>query len=353
MPPPTLTPKLAPALALSRLTGGSFLILGRAGMDLYADPPGTRIEEATAFTAALGGSSANIAAALARQGCVVDLLSCLSDDAVGRFCLAQLDAHGIRRRHVRLVPGEARSSLAVVETRPQDCQSVIYRNGAADFALTVADVESVNFTPHSALVVTGTALAAEPSRGAVFRAFDLARSAGLPVILDIDYRPYSWPSREDAAETCARAAALCDMVVGNDVEFGLIAGDPEKGLDAARAMVAAGTQVAIYKMGEKGAVTLTREAAFSTGIYPTAALKPTGAGDSFLGGVLAALAQGRGLREAVLRGSAAAAIVVARVACAPAMPSTAEIDAFLSSHPGPTPGPALGPALGQTAHQTP
>ena len=45
-----------------------FLVIGRAGMDLYADPPGTRIEEATQFTAALGGSSANIAVALTRQG---------------------------------------------------------------------------------------------------------------------------------------------------------------------------------------------------------------------------------------------------------------------------------------------
>jgi 5-dehydro-2-deoxygluconokinase len=40
-----------------------FPVLGRAGMDLYADPPGTRTEEAH-FTSALGGSAANIAVAL-------------------------------------------------------------------------------------------------------------------------------------------------------------------------------------------------------------------------------------------------------------------------------------------------
>ena len=42
------------------------------------------------------------------------------------------------------------------------------------------------------------------------------------------------------------------------------------------------------------------------------------------------------LREAVLRGSAAAAIVVARVGCAPACPTAEELDAFLARHPGPT-----------------
>jgi 5-dehydro-2-deoxygluconokinase len=37
---------------------------------------------------------------------------------------------------VRSVGGEARNSLAVVETTIEDHQSVIYRNGAADFEMT-------------------------------------------------------------------------------------------------------------------------------------------------------------------------------------------------------------------------
>jgi 5-dehydro-2-deoxygluconokinase len=44
------------------------------------------------------------------------------------------------------------------------------------------------------------------------------------------------------------------------------------------------------------------------------------------------LAAGLPLREAVLQGSAAAAMVVARVGCAPAMPTRAELDAFLRDH---------------------
>ncbi|MFN4129618.1 MAG: PfkB family carbohydrate kinase, partial [Paracoccaceae bacterium] len=63
---------------LARLAGRKFLVVGRAGMDLYADPPGTQIEHATRFTAALGGSSANIAVALTRQGCAAALVTCVS-----------------------------------------------------------------------------------------------------------------------------------------------------------------------------------------------------------------------------------------------------------------------------------
>lgn len=313
----------------------SFLVIGRAGMDLYADPPGTRIEEATRFTSALGGSSANIAVALTRAGCRAALLGCVSEDAVGRFCLAQLDQYGVDRTHVRPTAGEARTSLAVVETRAVGCQSVIYRNGAADFAMTQADVEAVDYAGFGGLILTGTALAAEPSRGAAFRALDLARAAGLTLILDLDYRPYSWPSAMVAAQVCGRAAALCDVVVGNDEEFGVLAGDPARGLEFARDL-ARTAQIVVYKRGERGAITLTAGTEIASGIYATAALKPTGAGDSFLGAFVAGLADGRPMTECIARGSAAAAMVVARVGCAPAMPTTAELDAFLATHPGPS-----------------
>jgi 5-dehydro-2-deoxygluconokinase len=312
-----------------------FLVLGRAGMDLYADPPGTRIEEAQSFAVHLGGSAANIAVALARQGAAADLLTRVSDDAVGRFCLAQLDRYGIGRAHVGLIGGENRTSLAVVETRATDCQSIIYRNGAADFALTEADMSAVNFASYGALVITGTALAQEGSRLATLAALRAAVAAGIVTVMDIDYRPYSWPSRDEARAANLEAARLCDIVVGNDEEFGLLAGRIEDGLAMARSLVAEGAAIAVYKMGERGAVTLTAHEEITTGIYRTQALKPTGAGDSFMGGFLSALAKGRPLREAVLRGSAAAAMVVARVGCAPAMPTVEELDAFLATHPVP------------------
>jgi 5-dehydro-2-deoxygluconokinase len=89
-------------------------------------------------------------------------------------------------------------------------------------------------------------------------------------------------------------------------------------------------------MGEKGAITFAGGQEIRTGIYPVTALKPTGAGDSFMAGLLSGLAIGQDLRDAVLRGSACAAIVVARPGCAPAMPNQAQLDAFLAGHPGPT-----------------
>ncbi|MEJ6392088.1 5-dehydro-2-deoxygluconokinase [Gymnodinialimonas sp. 2305UL16-5] len=320
-----------------QLTGKSFVIIGRAGMDFYPDPPGTKTEEATQFFACLGGSSANIGVAICKLGGQAALVTRVSDDAIGRFAINQLAHYGIDHKHVAPVGGEARNSLAVVESRIEDHQSVIYRNGAADFEMTVDDVSAVDYVSYDALITTGTVFAAEPSRSAAFAAFQRAKDAGLPLIFDIDYRPYSWPSAEMAAEVYSRAGAMCDVIVGNDLEFGFMAGSYEKGLDKARDLVRQGAKIAVYKMGEQGAITITADGEVRTGIYRTEALKPTGAGDSFMGGFVSGLADGLAVKDAVLQGSAAAAMVVARVGCAPAMPTRIELDDFINGHPGPSP----------------
>ncbi len=305
-------------------------------MDLYADPPGARTENATAFFAALGGSSANIAVAMARHGCAATLVTAVSDDAVGRFVRNQLKSYGVNSDRVRTVGGQSRTSLAVVETRREDCQSVIYRNGAADFEIGREDVDTVDYSQFGGLVATGTCFAAEPSRTATLSAFEAAGTAGVPVILDLDYRPYTWPSPADAGAICLKAAKLANVVVGNDEEFATLAGDIEAGRRLAQDLARDAGRLVIYKMGENGSLTFQGSQVIETGIYRVEALKPTGSGDAFLGNFIGALAQGHTLEESLERGSAAAAMVVSSVGCAPAMPDTAQLDDFIRNHPGPT-----------------
>lgn len=312
-------------------SGKNFLVIGRAGMDLYPDPPGMKTEEATQFFSCLGGSSANIAVALVKHGGTASLVTTVSDDAIGRFAENELDCYQVNRDHVRRVSGECRTSLAVVESRLEDHQSVIYRNNAADFLMEENDIADLDYGSFSALITTGTVLASQPSRDACFSAFERAKAAGLPLIFDIDYRPYSWGSAAEAAETYTRAAKECEMVIGNDDEFGVMAGSYDQGLEFARGLACGSNRTVVYKMGAEGAITMTKDGEFRTGIFPVQALKPTGAGDSFLGGLIASLANGFDLHESVVRGSACAAMVVMRVGCAPAMPTTAELETFLGN----------------------
>ncbi len=312
-----------------RLRASAFAVLGRAGMDLYATPPGTPQDEAETFYACLGGSAGNIAAGLARQGAAVDLLSAVSDDGVGRFTLNALRKFGIGADHVRIVGGEARTNLAVVDTLGDRTTAVIYRNEAADFSLSTDDIASVDVARLGALVVTGTALVRDPSRTAAHAALERAREAGAVTVLDVDYRPYSWSSPEEARAAYTAAAALTDLVVGNDVEFGVMAGDYARGRDIACAIGQAG-RTAIYKMGANGAETYTAGRDIHTPVFAVEALKPTGAGDAFLSSLLSALASGEPLEAALRWGAAAAAIVVTRVGCSEAMPTAQEISAFLA-----------------------
>ena len=209
---------------------------------------------------------------------------------------------------------------------------MIYRNGAADFEMAEEDVCALPYSAFQAMVTTGTVLAAEPSRSAALKAFALAKAAGVPIVFDIDYRPYTWMSADEAEQVLSQAATLCDVIIGNDEEFGFMAGGYDRGLSKARALAVDTAKIVVYKMGEKGAVTMTGESEVRTGIFKTQALKPTGAGDAFMAGFLGGLAAGLPVSGAVERGTAAAALVVSRVGCAPAMPTADELAQFLSSN---------------------
>ncbi len=313
----------------------NFVVVGRVGIDFTPDA-GIAIEDASTVMVAMGGSSANIAAGLVKFGSKAALVTRVSDDAIGRYCVNQLNRYGVDATHVKPIAGEFRNSLAVYETRLENHNSVIYRNGAADFQMSMEDVEAVDYSQFGALITAGTVFAAEPSRSAAFRAFELAKEAGLPIIFDVDYRPYSWPSPQVAEDVLSRAGAMSDVIVANDEEFGFMAGGIEKGLEKARELANSTASIVVYKMGHLGAITFADGEETQSGIYKVDALKPTGAGDSFMAGFIASIAEGRALNEAVMRGSACAAIVVAKPGCAPAMPNTEQLEAFLASHPGPS-----------------
>jgi 5-dehydro-2-deoxygluconokinase len=315
----------------NRFQRNRFLVVGRAGIDLYADPPGTAIENALSFRPALGGSAANVAAGICRLGGHAALLTAVSNDAVGRYVTAQLAAFGIDASHAAIIAGEPRTSLAVVETRAENCQSVIYRNNAADFQLSGQHAGKVDLSDFGALIVTGTALAMDTSRSAVLDLLHRANLARLPVVIDLDFRPYSWTSRAEAKRICRQAADLADIIVGNDVEFDLLAGTEGGGLELARQLAARPGVTAIHKCGERGSVTFAKGGSFELPVFPVKALKPTGAGDAFLAGFCTAFASGLSLYDSLRHGSAAAAIVVTRVGCAPASPTAQELSAFLAT----------------------
>ena len=313
---------------ISKIQKNNFLLIGRAGVDIYPDPPGTKTENANKYVTHLGGSSANMGVQLTKYGGSCSLLTRISNDALGKFVLNQLDLYGVKKTLIKLEDNESRISFAIVESTTEDHQSIIYRHKAADLFLNKNDIENSNIQNYECILITGTSLAAEPSRSAVLYALELAKENNIPVIMDIDYRPYTWESADKAKQIYNLACDYCSGIIGNDDEFAILSGSYESGFNYAKKK-SKNCELVIYKMGEKGSITFANNKEIKKGIFPVKPLKPTGAGDSFLGSLIGALLKKYDLQKAIEIGSAAAAIVVTKVGCAPAMPDLNEVLDFM------------------------
>jgi sugar/nucleoside kinase (ribokinase family) len=119
-----------------------------------------------------------------------------------------------------------------------------------------------------------------------------------------------------AHESLLETVALVDCLVLNDSELKQLTDEPNL-IRAARRALDLGPRVVIAKQGEYGSVMITREGFFGLTAYPTAAIvEPTGAGDTFAGGLMGYIAAQDGdaddatLRRAMAYGTACASFNV-------------------------------------------
>ena len=306
------------------------LVIGRAGMDIYPEPPGTKIDEVQNFSTHLGGSAANTCVALSKLNVASDLVTCISDDAIGNYIFKKLDDFNIGNKFCRRIDKKFQTQMAVVETILENNQSILYRNNSCDLQLEQNDIERINFEDYSSVFISGVTLSSNPSRDAVFLAIEKAAALKLPLIIDLDYRPYNWESDEKKSEVYKKVMNQMDIIIGNDLEFN-IADNSNGGLKLAQTLIQKKPSIIIYKMGEKGSKVYTKDSEQDFGIYSVQAIKPTGAGDAFNGGFVSSLCQGFSLEDAVKRGSANAAIVVTKVGCSSAMPNIEELNQFIKN----------------------
>ena len=305
------------------------LVIGRAGMDIYPEPPGTKISDVQDFSTHLGGSAANTCVALSKLGVSSDLVTCISDDAIGEYIFKKLEDFNIGSNLCRRVDKNFQTQVAVVETILKNNQSILYRNNPCDLQLDKEDIDKINFQDYSAVFISGTALSSSPSREAVFYASEKASAMSIPLIMDMDYRPYNWESDEIKSNIYKKIMKEMDIIIGNDLEFN-IANNSNDGLQLAKDFIKEKPSIIIYKMGEKGSKVLTEEKDLSFGIFKVEAIKPTGAGDAFNGGFISSFLQGFSLEDSIKRGSANAAIVVTKVGCSSAMPDSSELEKFIN-----------------------
>jgi 5-dehydro-2-deoxygluconokinase len=148
-------------------------------------------------------------------------------------------------------------------------------------------------------------------------------------VLDLDYRPMFWSSREEARREIQPALANSTVAIGNLDECETAVGerDPKRAADA---LLERGVEVAIVKQGPKGVLGRTADDSVEVPPFPVDVVNGLGAGDGFGGAVCHGLLSGWSLERTLTFANVAGAIVASRLECSTAMPTTAEVEAELT-----------------------
>lgn len=337
------------------------ICLGRLGVDLYAQQIGARLEDVSSFAKYLGGSSANIAFGTARLGLKSAMLTRVGDDHMGRFLVESLNKEGCDTRAIKVDPERLTAMVLLGIKDRETFPLVFYRENCADMALREEDIDESFIASSKALLITGTHFSTEGVYKASSRALDYAEKHNVKRVLDIDYRPVLWGLTGKAdgetrfianAQVSAHVQRILprfDLVVGTEEEF-MIAGGSDDLLTALRKVREVSEATLVVKLGALGCTVIHGEiperledGSIYQGIR-VEVLNVLGAGDAFMSGFLRGWLTGGDDERCCQLANACGGLVVSRHACAPAMPTLAELDYFFNS-PIPITRPDLDPAL--------
>jgi 5-dehydro-2-deoxygluconokinase len=313
------------------------ICMGRAAVDLYGEQIGARLEDQTSFAKYLGGCPANIAVGASRLGMKVAMLTRVGDEHNGRFVRETLAAEGVDVSHVATDPKKL-TALVFLSIKDRDTfPLVFYRHDCADMAVSAGDFDAAFIGSAKALLVSGTHFSQPKTAAACLAAVKKAKK----FVFDIDYRPVLWgltsPGRgEDrfvkskfVTQAMQKVIPLADLVIGTEEEFH-IAGGCEDTEEALRRIQKISKATLVVKRGPLGCSVHKASSSFHEKGFRVEVFNILGAGDGFAAGFLSGWLKGKPLEECARRANACGALVVSRHGCAPAMPSGAELELFLS-----------------------
>jgi 5-dehydro-2-deoxygluconokinase len=305
------------------------LTIGRVGVDLYPLRVGVPLEEVETFGKFLGGSATNVAVAAARHGRRTAIITRTGDDPFGRFVHAALRDLGVDDAFVSSVAGLPTPVTFCEIFPPDDFPLYFYREPIApDLVIEAGELDLDAIRTARIYWSTVTGLSREPSRSSHHTAWE-ARARAPLTVLDLDYRPMFWPSRDEASEAVGKALDHVTVAVGNLEECAVAVGESDPGR-AADALLDRGVDLAVVKQGPRGVLGRTREETVLVPPTPVTVVNGLGAGDGFGGALCHGLLEGWSLERCLRFANAAGAIVASRLECSTAMPTTAEVEQALA-----------------------
>jgi ribokinase len=261
----------------------------------------------------LGGKGANQALAAAAAGAAVRFVGAVGAD--GLWARDRLAAAGIATEAIAVTPGATGHAVILVEPSGENR---IVLHGGANRAVTPRIVKTA--LEHT---VPGDWWLTQNETAGVVASLAAARARGLRT---------AHAAAPFEAEAAAAALPFLDLIALNEGEAAALAA--HLGVDLAELPVPS----QLVTLGARGAVWRHRHAdgrveEIAVPGFAVTALDTTGAGDCCLGTLLAGLDAGLPPGRALHRACAAAALSVTRPGAADALPTRAQVDAFLAAHP--------------------
>lgn len=279
--------------------------LGSINVDhVYGVPhlpaPGETIA-ADSLSTMLGGKGANQSVAAALAGADVRHIGAVGPD--GGWTVDKLAGFGVNTQHVSHVG--APTGHAIINVDP-DGENAIVLYAGANWAQSVTEIEAALGRADA-----GDILLLQNETSHQVQAARIARTRGMRVV-------YSAAPFDVGA--VQQVLPEVSVLVMNRVEAAQLA----DALGQIR-----GVEM-IVTHGPKGAEWITEDGtSIHVPAFPAEAVDTTGAGDCFIGSLVAELDRGADRRQAMRYASAAAAIQVTRPGTSQAMPARAEVLAFL------------------------
>jgi fructokinase len=254
--------------------------LGEVLIDFVALESGVSVGDASGFEKAPGGAPANVAVGCARLGAPVAFLGQVGDDPFGHFLVAVLEAEGVNCDGL-IVSQEAQTPLAFVSLAADGERSfVFFGQISAALLHPLNDATRATIQAGQVFHFGGLTLIDAASRQATFDAARHARESGLIVHYDPTLRLSLWPDETTARNVLREGLRYADVVKVSDEERDFMADDVAD-------LWCEGLGLIVVTHGAAGSTAYRRGA--EPVFVPTPrvqAVDTTGAGDSFVAGLL-------------------------------------------------------------------
>lgn len=262
-----------------------------------------------------GGKGANQAVAAARLGGKVNFVAKVGNDPFGIRSIDQYKAEGIGTKHV-MVDKEHPSGVALILVDAHGENSIAVASGA-NAHLLPEDIDQAKGAIEDCDILL---MQLETPMETIEHAAQMAKRAGGKVILN-PAPAHSLPES---------LLANLYMLIANETEAEYISGTRITDMDsvarAADIICHRGVENVVITLGSKGAFIKERDTYHQVPALKVKAVDATAAGDTFCGAVCVALAEGRGIIEAVTFANRAAAVTVTRMGAQSSLPYRREVE---------------------------